>query len=1155
MQSKVVKICVVILFLVFYSSTCLNSQNKTQVELFLYNGTINDMIILIEDKTDYTFVYKNLDLSQSVSNILNSTSITGALRQAFRGVNIDYKIRGNKIYLEERGIEKNAHEVSEQRMINGVVLDTKGETLIGASISIKGETNLSAVTDIHGAFNILATPSDFLEISYLGFKESKILVGNNSTLKITLLENDQFLNEVVVVGYGEQKKVNLTGAISSIDSENIENLTVSNLSNSLAGRASGVMITGTSGLIGASSDIRIRGSFDEPLYVIDGITSSKNLFDALDTREIDQISFLKDASTATIYGMAAGNGVVLVTTKKGDFNNTKPKFTYQGTYTFSNPTQKLMANQFNAIDELTYQNRVAEFRQVPLPNGAKEFDYFKDKDYNVLDWIWRTPWNTKHTITATGGNENIQAYVLGGFLKEEGAFVTLKNQKYNLRSNLTAKLSHNIKMNVNLSGHVKDMKRFYWPGTDEDDYSIPDLYRSTFNVPHTYPFYLNEDGSPSNKVTPYPLYPSYGGWTGWNVVDQIIGNRYQKKQEKALNAILIFDFDLGNITKGLKAKILGQYGTYDVKQKRYLTFQKNYGFPIAPNQDNRFVPGPINHNDVLIYNFNEVNEEVNYKTSMEWSEQLNAQITYNNTFGKHEVSTTLVFEQAKRNKDQLYAAAMDPLTQYDQWFVFSNDPLKRRADASEHSEGRLSWIGRLNYIFNQKYIAEFTFRADGDDRFAPSSRWGFFPSVSGAWRVSEEKFMTNTKEWLSNLKLRFSYGTAGSKLDINGNIIGQYQYIDRYNEGTEYIFGAGSYTGIQVGNLSSPKLTWATSQTYNSGFDFGILNHRLSGTVDVFYRRESNILGPRTASLPTTFGRELAPENYAKRSWRGSELSINWHDEVRHDQINYSVYANIGYARDQWELIDESSSYARGNLRSLSRIGSPHDRVIGYIAKGIIRTQEQLDRLLESGFTQFGRKPFLGAILYDDTRGAGYAEGADGKIDYNDSFNLLSKNGFPRINYGFGGNISYKGLSLSIHFQGVGKYDRFIGGDEGGFPQWGGASRPYYPLWASDNVWTPENSEAKYPRATGENWYESGSGVSTFWKRNGAYLRLKNLNIGYNIPQKILLPMGISESQIFMNGSNLFFISAIGEFHDPEQKNADSFPIMRSFTFGLNISF
>lgn len=1042
--------------------------------------------------------------------------------------------------------------------ITGNVSDSEGEPLVGVTVSVKEQPRLAVATDLDGNYKIgVPNTNSTLTFTYIGMKTVEEKVGNRTTINVTMASQATELDDVIVIGYGVQKKVNSTGSIQNVKAEDINQIPSSNLSNSLAGRIPGATIVGNSGLMGASSDIRIRGGFGEPLFVIDGIIRDKEAFDQLEPNEIDQLSFLKDAASTSIYGSAAGNGVVLVTTKNGS-DNVKPVFNYQGSYAISSTTQTPFADRWTALDDLDYQNAVARFKGLQEPNGEKEYAYFRDNNinYNVNDYIWQNPWNTKHSLSVTGGAKNVKYFVLGSYMAEEGSYVSLEQEKFSLRSNITMDLSKYIKMSVNVDAYQQSGKRFYWPFSGDDDQAVYDLYRCTFNAMKTYPFYSNLDGTPSATMTDYPIYQDYGSWQGWNPVDQVIGNRYVKTRRRNYNAIVNFDINLDMITKGLSAKVTGNYIGSDYMRKRFMTYQKNYKFQQADPSGNRFAPAPLNLDEYNIFNFSNNYENLQYQTRQMWSEQFNAFVNYSREFGKHDVSGMIGFEQYKKKGEYVMAKGEEPTTTYDQMFVYSDDAERRYGDAREYDYGRLSWIGRFNYAYDQKYIAEFSFRYDGNQKFAKDQRWGFFPSVSAAWRISQESFMESTSDWLSNLKLRASYGTTGNDLNVNNAEIGYFDYLQQYNTGGAYIFGKNLASTISQGSTPSLNLTWATSKTYNVGLDWGLFNNRLTGELDVFYRKETDILGSRTIKIPNTYGQSLAPENYAARSWRGAELNIAWRDALACG-IDYSVYFNMGYAKDRWDELDVSATYQEGGaLYALSPVGKSSGILTGLIADHLLTDPDEVAALKAKGFKQFGRDPYLGGILYKDTRSDGYKEGPDNKIDGNDMYNLLSENGTPRVNYGFGGHIGWKGLSLDFHFQGVTSYDRFVGGVDGGFYQHGGSIRPYFPIWTSDKCYDPElNPGGEYPRVIGSSWYESGAGNTSFWLRNGAYIRLKNLNIGYQLPKSILSPIGLTQAQVFMNATNLFCISDVTEFLDPEQKYYDSYPLMRTFSFGLNVSF
>ncbi len=1048
----------------------------------------------------------------------------------------------------------------QQQQISGRVLDASGQPISGATISISGISSSS--TDTNGQFVIQGKLGDKITISSVGYTTQEFTVSNLSTNTITLIDEVGSLEEVVIVGYGRQRKGNLTGAISSVNAEQLKNISPSNLSNTLAGRAPGVNVTNTSGMAGASSSLRIRGSFAEPLYVIDGIVRDKAAFDALEANEVDQMSFLKDAATAAVYGTRAGNGVVVITTKKGTAQ--APVFNVQSNYTFGAPTQTLLADITTAADELTYQNRVSEFlwergnQSQPwvAPNGQQEFDYFKDKDYSVNDMIWRNPFSHRQSISLNGGGDRITYYNLLSYRKEFGSYKSLDHEKFNLRSNISAKVTDDFSIDINIAANQTNSKRFYWPfstSSADDDFDVSDFYRVTFNWPKMYPFYLNADGSPSKTVTDYPVQTPMGSWQAWNVIDQVIGNRYIDRKVRQVNPIMTLNYKLDKLIDGLSTKVVGSYVAEDYMRKRFMTFQKNYTFTALDASGNRFIPAPPTEDKINIFTFSQAQPFLDYTPEREWQYQFNWFLNYNKTFNKHAIDALLVYEQYKFGGTYVNSRAESPIVSLDQMFIYPTDRNFRSTTANEAVDARRGVIGRANYNYSDKYIAEFSFRYDGSPLFPGDKRWGFFPSMSGAWRVSEEDFFASAKNTFNDLKLRASYGSTGNDLNVGAARIGQFLYQEKYSPSGGYMFGDRYYNGVTYGANPTQNLTWTTSKSYNFGLDFAMVNNKLSGNIDVFSRKETNILGGRNLIVPDNYGRTLAPENYAARSYKGGEITLGWND--RAGEVSYGINANLGYAKDKWDIYDEEPAYGVGREQNFrSRIGRPENRIIGLEAIDLVRTQEQLDQLKGQGFKTYGRDPYLGMILYKDVRGANYADGPDGKIDDNDML-LLSDNNTPRINYGLGLNASWKGFTVSALLQGVLAYDRVISNQEGaGMRQHGGSFRPYYPIWA-DDVWTADNPNAEYPRVVGSNWAESGATSTTFWIRNGAYMRLRDLNISYALPERISSAMKIKGASVFFNGTNLFVLSPMTEFHDPEQKMYDSYPVMKTFTLGLDVKF
>lgn len=1120
-------------------------SQSARISLNMQNATVEDVLNEIEENSEFYFLYNSrlINVDRKVNVDVNDKSIESILNAIFRNTEVEYKVGDKQIILSRRDLKLGVTQANKK--VNGVVKAPNGETIIGANVMVEG-TAIGTITDIDGNFVLEVPENAVLAISYIGYAPTTVKVGNQAFLNILLKEDSQALDEVVVVGYGTQKKVNLTGSITAIKTSDLENIPTSNLSNSLAGRAPGVTITNNSGFAGASSAIRIRGSFGEPLYVINGIIRDKTAFDALDPNEVESINILKDAASASIYGSKAGNGVVLVTTKKGTVQ--KPMFQYKASYTTSGTTRPIQ--DFTATDELIFANKSAAYQNSLLetpnpdfksPYGQDVFDYFKDKSYNLNDQIWQNPWNTEHNISVNGGNERITYYMMVGYHGEEGSYQNTNYNRYNFRSDITAKVTDAFKVNFNVSGNERDYKRFYWPyDWDAESMTLSDFYRTTFNQSRLRPWYVDEAGNPSETRTKYPV-----AMGGSHFGELVMGNNYEKTKARNIEAILRLDLDLNKYVKGLSTAVIGQYNVSDKNRKRFATFNRSYVFQ-SGSVDNIFIPGKVDPDQMNLHNLSHAYENIQENVWLDQSYQFNWMVNYNRSFGKHVVSAMVASEISESQSKFLMGYAEDLLTSnIDQIFNSSSDVSHRNFNGNEEEKARLSWIGRFNYNYDERYIAEFSFREDGNAKFGPGHRWGFFPSASLGWRISNEEFMKQV-EWISNLKVRGSYGTTGDDTDssIDDGKLAAFGWRNKFQSASGFMFGDKYYQGIAIGSTPNPFLTWATLNVLDAGIDYGFLNNSLVGEFDFFHKKKTDILQHRVASIPDTYGRDKAAENYAEQTWNGFEVSMRYSNHI--NKVNYTVSANLGYVKDQWVKYDEAENLPAWK----SRIGHPNGFLKGYIAEGIIRTQEQLDALPED-FTQFGKKPRLGQILYKDIRSTNEELGADGKVDTND-WDYLSRKSNPRINYGFGLNLEWKGLSIDALFQGVGGYDRMVKTNNGdGVFQVG--DRPYFELWAGD-VWSPENPNAKYPAATGE-WSEDyGAAGSTFWIRNGAYLRLKNLNIAYTLPKQWYQNSGLSSVQVFGNGTNLFCISGMDEM-DPEQEKLDSYPIMRTFTVGLNVNF
>lgn len=1116
-------------------------SQSTNLNLELKNTTVENVLLKIEEQSNFAFLYNKdlIDVQRKVDVQFKAANIEEVLRSIFSGTGVNYRIINKQIVLSpEYGQQQKNITVS------GKVVDATKMALPGVAVIVKGTAN-GTVTDMDGQFELSNVPTDaVLVFSFVGMKLQEIAVGGKTQINITMQDETIGIEEVVAVGYGIQKKVNLTGAITSVKAEEFKDIPVANLSNAIAGRAAGVQVIGTSGLAGAASSVRIRGSFGDPLFIINGIQKGRPDFDALDPNEVESINFLKDAASASIYGSSAGNGVVLITTKNGSVQ--KPRFEYKSSFSTARTTKPVQ--DFTATEELEYNNQVAVTRDQPKPYGPEIFDYFKDKSYSINDLIWQNPSVQQHNLSVNGGTEAVSYYLGLGYHTEEGSYKNLSYDKYNFRSDVTARITKRFKVNVNLSGNQREYHRWYWPYDGAEDFNVSDFFRATFNWTRLYPFYVDEQGNPTNNLNDIPVKTS-GGWHP--PVLMMNSGGYRDTQYRTLDGLIRFDLDLSDFVDGLTTSFLAQMTAQDRNMKSFVPHNKFYVFQPG-STSNKFVPGPVDFTQTGSHNLSSSYENVQESVDLYSSYQYNWFINYQKQFGKHDVSAMAVYEQLGSNSKNINGRADLLLSSsIDQIFNASSDTKYRWFSGSESEYARQSWIGRFNYSYAGKYIAEFSFRYDGNYKFGTEKRWGFFPSVSAGWRISEENFMKEI-DWLSNLKLRGSYGTTGLEADVFNNGIGPWLWTNKYNKTSGFVFGNNLIDGLTPGAIPNPDISWATIKLWDIGIEFGLFDNHLSGEFGIWNKKASEILGTRLGSTPTTFGGSLPAVNYAERSWKGIEFNASWKDKI--GDLNYEAYGNIGWSVDQWDVYDEAAALTDGtykdNWRSI--IGKPSNRVGGYISKGIMRTQADVDALPD-GFTQFGRDPKVGTILFEDIRGANYSEGPDGKIDGND-WTYLSDNGTPRINYGFGFNIDWRGISVNTHFQGVGAYDKMVStmnSSGGGVFQ---VDRPYFEIWARD-YWTPENPEAKYPRV-GNTWMqeEYGGGPSTFWMRNGAYLRLKNLNVAYTLPVRWYNKVGVSKIQVFVNGTNLFVLSDFKE-HDPEQLRLDSYPLMKTFTGGLNINF
>lgn len=1099
-----------------------------RITLNMRNVTVKQAMNQLTQSSGYAFVFSSKDINpdKRISVSAKNADINVVVRQILRGQShVSYEIKGKNIIvirtqlgtarasvvrastLQERVIPQ------EQHIVTGQVVDMNSEPIIGASIKVKG-TRQGTITNFDGRFSLKANEGSTLVISYIGYDDKEVPVTSSTVLHIALKEHSESLDEVVVVGYGVQKKVNLTGSVASVDAKAIEDIPASNLTSALSGRLAGVNITQTAGKPGGGSSLSIRadGTWNSttPLYVIDGVVRDKFAFDGLDASEVENLSVLKDGASAAIYGSRAANGVILVTTKKG--KKGKPQISYTGSIGFSSPTK--IPKVFNTYEQATYINE--SLRNDLIPEGDNryytedELDYFKTHTYDLVDMAYKTPVVTRHSVNVSGGNEWVRYFIGGNYYYETGTFKNLTFRKYSFRSNIDANITKDLVVSLGLSTDSRNDHKPYWRWDNDND-NMANLFQGLLRRGLYIPYI---DGKPNGTILKWHPMEVVNGKTGYN-----------KKNYTNYEINVGLKYSVPFI-KGLTLNL-----AYNRYERHTFIKQFNRPYPLYVFK----TTGQHNHiptNEVLEVTKRDDGDFLYEKYNRDYSYQLNAMVTYNRQFGKHDINALFVYEQSESTNDWLTGQRNYFISSVvDQMFAGSSEPKNSTVDGSGSETGRISYVGRLGYTYADKYLLEASFRYDGSVNFAPGHRWGFFPSVSAGWRISEEKFFKEQVKFIDYMKLRGSVGLLGN------DAVGGWQWMQRYKLNQGAYFGTLS-DGVTADVIPNVNITWEKSMDIDYGVDLQVLKNRLSLSVGGFYKHTYDILGNRLASLPTTFGGKMLAENYAKIDTKGFEIELGWKDRIG-KYIIYYINGNLGYAVNKLIFKDEAE-----NLRAYkSEIGYNTDRAMGYVATGILRTQADLDALPD-GYTILGMKPELGMLNFKDIRGAN-SEEPDGKIDENDQ-EWIIKHTVPPVHYGFSLGGSCKGFGIDLFFQGVSGGRRFFNDRDA----WADMEAS---TWAfRKDYWTPENPDAAFPRAGTNN---GASVASTFWMQNTSYLRLKNLNVSYELPHKLVSRWGLSKVKFFLMGTNLWLLQDKIKSYDPENTTIQDYPLMRSYSFGLNLSF
>ena len=1013
-------------------------------------------------------------------------------------------------------------DITQQKeLVTGTVVDKDGFPLVGVNI-MDSPVN-GTVTDIDGNFSIQVSPSSKLSISYIGYVTQTVEVKRQKHLQIVLLENSELLEEVVVVGYGSQKKVSVTGAVASVQTKELKQSSSANLSNALAGRLPGLTAIQTSGQPGKDDvTLYLRGASttngSSPLIMIDGVP--RDNISSLDPNEIASVSILKDASATAVFGVRGANGVIMITTRRGEVGKQELNITADySIQSFITRPDRIHSWEFAELRNQAARNSGTSEENLPYsPYMIEKYRsgddpvFYQDRDpYEAIFRKWAPQFRVNMNLN--GGTEKLRYFVNAAYLGQGGQLKTeskdklgydpsFKMDRYNFRVNLDYQIAKNLKASVNVATYLEKMNspqlRDLYGGSM--DAMVTDMLHMTWATPPTDPGPLTMEGYgvPSDQVI------AQMGTSDRNIYGDLNRRGYRQETNTNLNTSLVLDWGLDFITKGLSTKLML---SYDARAKTAMDGVRGldmYGAVVARNASEK------NHYKEI--RVNQANT-INLSKSMGSNYYMNIQysLNYARQLGRHDITAMA-------------------LLQRDNWQKWDGDL----------PYNMLGLSARATYAYDSRYLLEANIGYNGSEQFAKGKRFGFFPAFSAGWVISNEGFLAENKV-ITNLKLRASYGKVGN--DKLGSA--RFLYISNISQSGGFISSLGRGNQIVQGRLGNPNLSWEIAYKQNYGMDIQLFRE-LSLSVDYFVEKRSGVLISR-GTVPEIQGVELGnlPKvNMGKIDNKGFEMELSYNKTINKD-LSFTVKGNFAYNKNVQKFMDEamySDQYAYRYRQTGFSIGQNFGYLIDTSnGNGYINSQEELDKL---PVYQIGT-PRIGDFKYVDLNGDGYINEKDmAPIGYSD---------IPRITYGFSGSVSYKGFDFSVLFSGIGQASRLYQG--GGV--WEYSLAGFYSGYHL-KAWTPERYE------NGEDILYPALGTSrgtsqvanSFFIMDRSFLRMKNIELGYTFPKDLLKRVSINNLRLFISGNNLLTWSKLPvNTIDPEQSAALSYPITKMVNFGLNVSF
>ena len=1074
-----------------------HSQNA-KVSIHMNNVKLDKILNEIENQTDYLFIYNNqVDINKITSVKVKNEAVAQVLDRILSGTGINYELEGTHIILTTEAI-KDLHAQQQAKTVTGTVTDVSGEPIIGANIRIKGTTT-GTITDIDGNFSIEAKPQSVIEVSYIGYLTQETVINNQKSIRFLLKEDTKTLDEVVVIGYGVQKKADLTGSVANINTEKLNTQSNANIGQALQGKIAGVDIVSQGGAPGSGTRIMVRGigtlNNASPLYIVDGMYM--NSIDHINPNDIASIDVLKDASSAAIYGSRAANGVIIVTTKEGSNTEGKPIIDLSVNLGISTASKFLDMLDAKGWAEVTTIARQA----IGKPALDMATDLANKPDNDWQDIMFRPALMQNYNLSVKGGGKYSTYYTGLGYFNQDGIVIGTNYQRYNIQSkndykrgifsagtNLIISFSHDKPLHQELRGGMIGTILQSVPTLEKYDDTREGGYGGTYgdvvNIPH-------------------PL----------AIIDDNIMDRYNENVKIFANLYAQIE-----LFKGLKYKL---NLTPDFSFERYKNYLNKYDFGLATNSITQLTERQRRRRNILVENL----------------------LTFDRTFGEHKISALAgyTYQDSRFRHIQAYGEGLPQgLEEID------------AATTNRSNEGN-SWrsvltsiLGRVFYSYQNKYLFTATIRRDGSSKFGKNNRYGYFPSFSLGWNVAEEKFMENV-HWLDQLKLRGGYGVLGNQE------IDNYQYSSTITTGINYPDGNGGLLqGAFPKNFANPDIKWEETAMTNVGIDFMAFNNRLSLTADYYVKNTKDIL--LTVPIPISSGGANDPiRNAGKIRNNGFEFNLGWMDQPNPD-ISYGINLIGSFNKNKVIAMGSESGSIKGGstnqniTTSETKAGYPIGGYWLIPTAGYFNSQEEVDAYAKVGKKiQPAAEP--GDIKFVDANN-------DGVI--NDDDRVFQGSPFPDFTFALNGNMRYKNFDLSIGLQGV-LGNKIYNATRQTLED---VTKGSNFLASCLDYWTPENKNASHPRLTWDDPNRNTRAESDRYLENGSYLRLRSVQLGYTFPQT-WFKGAIQHARVYINAENLFTITSYSGYSpDVNADNAnyrgfDNFiyPTNRTFMLGLNVTF